>query len=82
MQKTEFIRLMQSARNAIIKAEKIERKLFDAIEEEFENIDFGKVETDAENADNIFDAITCFITYGEYSPEQIWNEMQKARKKK
>ena len=36
------------------------------------------IPSDAENADNLSDAITCYIDYGEYDIQKIMDEIEKA----
>ena len=78
MTKSEFIKTMNSARNSFIKAEEKEQKLFEKLEEEFFGLDLSNCISDAENAENVQEAITCFLQYGEYTPEKIWEEIKMA----
>lgn len=41
-------------------------------------IDADKIKTEAENADNLEEAINCFIQYGEYSVSGIMREVRGA----
>ena len=78
MTKSEFVKTMNSARNAFIKAREKEQKLFDELSEEFFRLNLDACITNAENCDSIQEAITCFLQYGEYNPEGIWEEIQMA----
>lgn len=78
MTKSEFIKTMNSARNSFIKAQEKEQKIFDKLSEEFPRLDLDDCITNAENCDSVQEAITCFLQYGEYEPEEIWKEIQMA----
>ena len=78
MNRSEFIRTMNSARNSFVKAQEKEQKIFDELEESFPRLDLSKCITNAENADNVQEAIACFLQYGEYTPEEIWEEIKMA----
>lgn len=43
-------------------------------------IDSDNVKTDAENADNLRDAISCYVQYGEYSIDGLMKEIRAACK--
>lgn len=76
MTKSEFIKKMESARKAYKKAEEKERQIFDELEKQFPRIDLEMdCISNAENADNAKDAITCYLQYGEYYPDMIWDEL-------
>lgn len=75
MTKTEFIKKCNKARKLTIEATEIVSQLLDSFSD-----DILEAESDAENADDIQTAITCFIQYGEYSPEEIWEEITKIQK--
>ena len=75
MTKGEFCKLLESGRNAYQKAEQKTQIIYSRIEEDFEDIDLSEISTGAEDADNVNDAITCYLQYGEYTPEQIWEEL-------
>jgi hypothetical protein len=76
MNNDEFVRLMNRARVAYIRAESIEQQIFEKLEEAFPKLHLDNYDTNAENADNIQEAISCYLQYGEYSVEEIWNEIQ------
>jgi hypothetical protein len=78
MNKSEFIRLMNSARGAYIRAESKEQQIFEKLEETFPRLYLDNYVTNAEDADNIQEAISCYLQYGEYSAEEIWNEIQES----
>ena len=75
MTKSEFIKTMNSARNSFIKAQEKEQKIFDKLSEEFPRLDLDECITNAENAENVQEAISCFLQYGEYNAEKIWDEI-------
>lgn len=75
MTKSEFIKTMNSARNAFMKAQEKERKIFDKLSEEFPRLDLDDCITNAENAENVQEAISCFLQYGEYNATEIWEEI-------
>lgn len=41
-------------------------------------IDPANIKTDAENADNLSDAISCYVSYGEYSIDGLMKEIRAA----
>lgn len=58
------------------KASKFTQKAMSILEESYPDIDFDEIPSKAENADTISDAITCYMQFGEYTPEQIWEEIK------
>ena len=75
MTKSEFVRKMKSIKKAYDKAREKEQQLFDALDEQFPRIHLEDCITNAENSDNIQDAITGYCMYGEYYPDEIWDEI-------
>lgn len=71
-----FKNLLTRARDAAVKAQAAEAAVFRALDDMC--IDPGEVPTDAENADNLGDAVTCFLSYGEYSVAGIMREVKRA----
>lgn len=71
-----FERMLKRARNEAIKAQAAESVVFSALDDMC--IDADLVETGAPNADNLADAISCFIDYGEYSVAEIMREVRGA----
>lgn len=65
--------LMRKARKAEQRAEEALRDVYQTLESI--GIDLG-APTLAENADNLGDAISCYIQYGEYSIEDILLELK------
>lgn len=66
--------LLRKARVAQIKADEASQAVFAALEDmciELNAVSF------AENADNLGDAISCFIVYGEYGMKNIISEIRK-----
>ncbi len=73
MTKSEFCRRMKAMRKKMESLNVQRDKLFDDL---FElGVDCEKL-SDAENADDISQAINCYIDYNEYTPEKIWDEMK------
>ena len=71
----EFKKMMQSARNAHIKAEQKTQEVLTKITEELSDMDLTEYETFAENASNFEEAILCFLQYAEYSIKDLWDEL-------
>lgn len=78
MTKSEFVRKMQSIKKIYDKAGEKENELFNAIDYQFDGLDLEDCISNAENADNVKDAICCYLQYGEYNPERIWEEINMA----
>lgn len=57
-------------------AEKYTKKVFDLLYEK--GIEAECIETNAENASNLEEAIHCYIQYGEYSVNGLIREIKKA----
>lgn len=68
-------KLLDEAREAKWQAEEKERELYDAINYHFADPDLQSVPTEAENADNLEQAISCYIQYGEYDIDGIIKEL-------
>lgn len=78
MIKGDFVKKLETAREAYKWAQLLEESLFDEFKTSFENIDLEDAKSNAENAENIKDAICCYLSYGEYSPNEIWNDIIEA----
>ena len=78
MIKGDFVKKIETAREAYKWAQLLEESLFNELEMSFENVDLEDVKSNAENAENIKDAICCYLSYGEYSPDEIWNDIIEA----
>lgn len=78
MSKEKFIREMEKCRKAYENAGTILDRIMEKVADEFE-IDLSHIESDAENASNIEEAIYCFVQYGEYDAEYIWKELEASR---
>ena len=74
MTKSEFKRMLQRGRNANIKADEITQELFYKLENDM-GVILDDIPSSAENADNIADAICCYMQYGEYDADLLWNEL-------
>lgn len=70
----EVKKLIQKARTANQKADIALRKVYQAIEDMC--IDLNSP-TEAENADNLEQAIACYVQYGEYSLHDLMAEIRK-----
>jgi len=66
---------MENTKKAYNKAQEKEQQIFDALAKQFPRMDLEDCVSNAENADNVKDAITCYLQYGEYIPEMIWDEI-------
>lgn len=66
---------MRSARSAFMRAAKKESEIFDLIDDTFDYMDLESVPSDAENADNLHEAISCYLQYGEYDVDSLWHEL-------
>lgn len=78
MIKDDFVKKLKAAREAYKWAQLLEESLFDELEISFGNIDLEDAKSNAENAENIKDAVCCYLNYGEYSPDEIWNDIIEA----
>lgn len=67
--------LLKSGRKAYQKASTIESEIFDILDQ-LGIPDPSLIPTNAENANSLFEAITCFTQYGEYSVAQIAEEIE------
>jgi hypothetical protein len=76
MDKKVFDKLIVTAKKYYDKAQVAEGELFAYLEQELQNVDLEGIPSKAENADNVKDAISCYLHYDEYSPLQIWNELK------
>ncbi len=71
-----FERILKRAKTAADKAHAAERMVFKALEDMC--IDPDCVPTGAENAENLEEAISCFLNYDEYSVAGIMKEVRGA----
>lgn len=71
--------LMRKARKAEQRAEKVLRDIYQILESIGVDLE---APTSAENADNLGDAISCYIQYGEYSIEDILLEVKENMQKR
>lgn len=81
MKRGQFIRKMNTTRAIYLNAYKREQKIFDALEKQFPDVNLDKCHTNAKDAKDITEAIICYLLYGEYTPEQIWDEIEKENNK-
>ena len=68
--------LLEKARKKQVEATAATALVYQALEDMC--IDADQIKSDAENADNLDDAISCFISYGEYSVAGIMREIKAA----
>lgn len=73
---TVFKRRLERAKRKAEESAAATQAVFAAIEDMC--IDPDKIKTGAENADNLEEAINCFIQYGEYSVSGIMREIRGA----
>lgn len=73
-----FKRRLERAKRKAEESAAATRAVFKALEDMCINPD--EISTDAENADNLEEAISCFIDYGEYSISGIMREVRAAYK--
>ena len=72
---SELRRLIQKARKKSIELNDATQAVFDTLSD----IDLC-VPTDAENADDLEQAINCYIQYGEYSIDELLDEIKQQYK--
>lgn len=77
MTKSEFKKYLERGRKAHIKAESITNELFDKLEQDMglSELILSDIPSNAENADNLEEAIQCYIQYGECDPDLLWGEL-------
>lgn len=78
MTKSEFKKLMERSRNYAIKMQETTALLRKEIEETFSDVELCEVDTDSFNAENLEQAIECYIQYGEYDIDSLWNGLKNA----
>ena len=77
MTKSEFKKLLERGRKAHIKAELITNELFDKLEQDMglRTSILSDIPSNSENADNLKEAIQCYMQYGEYDSDLLWDEL-------
>lgn len=77
MTKTEFKKILERGRKAHIKADLITQELFNKLDEDMglRHFILSDIPSNAENADNLEEAIQCYMQYGEYDPDLLWEEL-------
>lgn len=78
MTKSEFRKLMERSRNYAIKMKETTELLREKIQETFPNLELDEVETGSCNAEDLEQAIECYIQYGEYDIDSLWKELNDA----
>lgn len=71
--------LIEDARKKQVAAQKALGSVMDSIEN-MGVVDLSRFETRAENADNLEEAIYCYIQYGEFDVDSIIKEIKAAEK--
>ena len=71
--------LIEDARKKQVTAQNALGSVMDAIED-MGVIDLSRFETKAENADNLEEAIYCYVQYGEFDVDSIIEEIKAAEK--
>ena len=56
------------------------RLVYDTIDKLYENVDLTRVPTCAENAENLEEAINCYVSYNEYTIEDLIEEIENIQK--
>ena len=74
-QENALKKIIKKARLSYEKAENNLKNVYDYIEQ-LCDIDFQEIETEAENANNVYQAISCFFLYGEYNIDSIVKEIK------
>lgn len=80
--KKKISNALERAREKFLKAEEEERKLNSLIEKVLPEMDFSEISTKAENAENLEEAISCYVQYGEHNIEGIIEELESAESEK
>ena len=70
----ELKKLINKARNIQIKKNEVMNNIFEILDDMEIDLDF---ETEAENADNLEQAIMCYIDFKEYNVNSIIKEIKK-----
>lgn len=71
---------MQEARKAQQAADEALRLVYDTIKKLYENVDLAMIPTCAENAENLDEAISCYVSYNEYTIEDLIEEIENIQK--
>lgn len=71
-----FQKILENARAKARAAQRAEAKVIQALEDFC--LDASEIKTEAENADNLLEAILCYLQYGEYSISGIMKELRAA----
>lgn len=77
MTKSEFKKLLERGRKAYVKADAITQELFDKLDSDMGLRSFvlEDIPSNAENANNISDAICAYLQYGEYDADSLWEDL-------
>lgn len=75
MTKSEFIKELKKCRRVQQNAEDLLNSFLEKLEVKFK-AELADIKTNAENSNNLEEAICCFVQYGEYDAESIWEELQ------
>lgn len=79
MTKNEFKKIVEKGRKIYIKADENTQELFNRIEGDFgiKEAVLQDMPTNAPNADNVEEAICCYMQYGEYDIDSLWEDLMK-----
>ena len=69
--KSEFKKLMERSRNYAVKMQETTALLRKEIEDTFPDVELCEIETGSYNAENLEQAIECYIQYGEYDIDSL-----------
>ena len=72
----EFEKALKSAKRKAVAAHKAQNYIFELLEDMC--IEAEEIPTKAENASNLYEAITCYLDYGEYTLSGIMREVRAA----
>lgn len=77
MTKSEFKKFLERGRKAHLKADLITQELFNKLDKDMglRHSVLSDIPSNAENADNLEEAIQCYMQYGEYDPDLLWDEL-------
>lgn len=73
---SKFEKALKETKRKYEAAALAEQELFKILDDM--GIDAQEIETSAENADNLHEAITCYLSYNEYSVNGIMEELKDA----
>ena len=66
---------IQEAKRAQTSADQALELVYNTIFTLFDDVNLAEIPTEAENADNLEQAISCYVQYGEYDIEKLVDEI-------